>query len=703
MFFFGPSPSIDERIRKGELGSVLFTADPVQINRMQRIAVNESPHHIPLLFGYDVIHGLRTIFPVPIGMAASWDPKVEEEAQSVAAAEARAVGIEWTFAPMVDIARDARWGRIVEGAGEDPYLGSAMARAQVLGFQGNTLGQPDRVLACVKHFAGYGAAEGGRDYDAANIPEAQMRNVYLPPFRAAVDAGAATVMSAYMDLNDVPATGNRWLLRDVLRDDWGFKGFVVSDADAVKNLKTHGFARDTNDAAERAFKAGVNMEMSIGPTAYSTGLVTAAHEGRITPSELDDAVRPILTMKVALGLFEHPFVNEAKAAAAANDPEHLKVAQSVAERSAVLLRNEGGLLPLQPSAYKRIAVIGPFADSPAAMIGSWAFAANSTNTVTIVEGLRRKLGANAAIDMAPGVQLARKFPSSFERLSAADKKAVWNDAQAGEEFDKAVKLARNSDLVVAVLGELPFMSGEAASTSSLELPGRQEQLLKAAVATGKPVVLVLVNGRPLDIGWAIEHVPAVLEAWFPGSEGGAAVANLLYGEAMPGGKLPFTWPRNAGQEPIFYAHNLTHDPFNQGRRYWNEASTPLLPFGYGLSYAKFAFSNLAIDRKEVWRNEAVRVSVDVENTSDWPGDEVVQLYIHQRAGSSSRPIRELKGFERISLKPHEKKSVNFSLGKNELSYWATATHGWIQDPAQFDLWAGDDANASLHEIFTVLP
>jgi beta-glucosidase len=702
-FFFGPSESIDERIHRGELGAILFTTDPAQINRMQRIAVNESPHHIPLLFGFDVIHGLRTVFPVSIAMAASWNPSVAETAQRIAASEARAVGINWTFAPMVDIARDPRWGRIVEGAGEDPFLGATMAMAQVRGFQGNYVGEPDHIVASVKHFAGYGAAEGGRDYDDANVSDAQMWNVYLPPFRAAVDAGVRTVMSAYMDLNDVPATGNRWLLHDVLRDTWGFQGFVVSDADAVKGLKVHGFARDLPDAALRAFDAGVNMEMAMGSSAYSTGLITAVRTGQVTRRALDEAVRPILETKVALGLFEHPFVDESKVESITLDPTHLEAAQITAEKSSVLLRNEGGLLPLKAEAYKRIAVIGPFAESRADLLGPWSLAANAADTVTIAEGMRREFGSAVTVETAPGVQLERKFPSPFDMLSRAPKDPKWRDAQAKEEFDKAVRIAGGADLVIVVLGELQSMSGEDASVSSLQLAGKQEELLEAAVATSKPVVLVLINGRPLDIRWALEHVPAILEAWFPGTEGGPAIANLLFGVATPGGKLPFTWPRDAGQEPLYYAHNTTHAPATQGKRYWNEESTPLLPFGYGLSYAKFSISNLKINKAEIKNGESVIVSTDVENLSDVSGDEVAQLYIHQQSGGASRPVRELKGFERISLKPHEKKTVQFSLGKNELSYWASSTHNWVLDSAVFDVWVGEDSTASLHGTFSVAP
>jgi beta-glucosidase len=703
IFVFGPSTATEERIRAGKLGSVLFVTNPAQINRLQHAAVDGSRLHIPLLFGLDVIHGFRTIFPVPIGMAASWDPAMVEKAQSVAAEEARAVGIHWTFGPMVDIARDPRWGRIVEGAGEDPYLGSAMAVAQVRGFQGPYLGAPNHIVACAKHFAGYGAAEGGRDYDAADISDEQLWNVYLPPFKSAVDAGVGTVMSAYMDLNGVPATGNRWLLTNVLRDQWHFRGFVVSDANAVNDLKTHGFAKDSEDAAVRALTAGVDMEMALGNPAYSATLSEALKAGRITTKQIDDAVRLILETKIRLGLFEHPYVDETAATKVINTVAHRTEALHSAERSAVLLRNEGSLLPLQPSHYKTIAVVGPLADSKVDTTGPWVFANDVSETVPVIEALQRQAGSDTHVAYAQGVQIVRKFPSPFDALQKGKKPAAWSDSQAAQEFADAVQLAERSDLVIMVLGEAQSMSGESASTSSLALPGKQEQLLESVVATGKPVVLVLVSGRPLDISWASEHVSAILEAWYPGTQGGDAIVDLLYGKAIPGGKLPFTWPRNVGQIPIFYAHNTTHTPTTQNKRYWNEESTPLYPFGFGLSYAKFDFSNLQISGHEVKPDESLTVAVDVENTSDVPGDQVVQLYLHQQFGTSSRPVRELKGFRRVPLSPHEKKTVQFTLTKEDRAYWSSATKSWINDVSSFDVWVGGDSTASLHEGFAIVP
>jgi beta-glucosidase len=701
LFAFGPPGSFDEAVSRGQLGSLLFVTDPAQINHYQHLAVEKSRLHIPLIFGFDVIHGFRTIFPVPIAMAASWDPSAAIKAQTIAAKEARSVGIGWAFAPMLDIARDPRWGRIVEGAGEDPYLGSAMAAAQVRGFQGDYIGAPDHILACMKHFAGYGAAVGGRDYDEAYIPETLLQNVYLKPFHAAVKAGIGSAMSAYLDLNDVPATGNRWLLHDVLRDDWKFTGFVVSDANSVKSLQNHGYAKDVYESALYAFQAGVNMEMAIGFTAYSKSLATAVERGQITAQQIEETVRPILEMKMRLGLFEHPYVDEARAKQVLASPEHRIASRQVAERTAVLLRNEGRLLPLRKDGYKKIAVIGPLADSQVDTLGSWAFQFDLPETVTVFAGVKNALGTRAEVNYAQGVHVQRKFPSFFDEIMRIPPEIPWTDAQAKDEFSRAVRLANSSDVTVLVLGEQQKMSGEAASRDSLDLPGDEERLLEAVAAAGKPVVLVLFNGRPLDIKWASVNIRAILDVWYPGTQGGNAVANLLFGDAVPGGKLPFTWPRDSGQIPIYHAHNTTQAPENQGRRYWDEESTPLYPFGYGLSYSKFAFSNLKLSRSEIKPGETIDVSVDIENTGAATADEVAQLYIHQQYGSTSRPVRELKGFERVTLAAHEKKTVHFSLGNDELTYWSTATKSWVEEPAKFDLWAGADSTAQLHANFLI--
>jgi beta-glucosidase len=702
LFYFGAKPT-EQKIRAGEAGSVLFVSDPkvAEANRLQRLAVEESRLHIPLLFGADVIHGFRTAFPVPLAMAASWDTDTVEAAQTTAAAEARAAGVHWAFAPMVDIARDPRWGRMVEGAGEDPYLGAAMAAAQVRGFQGGKKVQPGHIIAGVKHFAGYGAAVGGRDYDEVNLSASELWNVYLPPFKAAVDAGTRNVMSAYMGLNGVPATGNRWLLTDVLRKTWHFDGFVVSDANAVVSLTTHGFAADPQDAAIRALSAGVDMEMSFGKLATAE-LIAAARSRKVSQGVIDAAARRILQAKMDLGLFTNPYVDETHAEEVLNAPDHRQQARIAAERSAVLLRNEGGLLPLDRTRLHSIAVIGPYADSKRDTLGPWIFNYQLAETKTVAEGVRDNAGPGVSVDVAPGLpRPARKFQSPFVPGDRAPKSTAWTPEEAVAEFSKAESVARAADVVVLVLGEDWDMSGELASVSTLALSGEQQRLLEAIVATGKPVVLVLMNGRPLDISWATEHVPAILETWFPGTAGGAAVANLLFGSSTPGGKLPFTWPRNVGQVPIFYAHATSHEPRNAAKRYWNEDGSPLYPFGYGLSYTTFSYSEPHIERNSIRVGEPLRVSVDVTNTGARLGDEVAQLYIHQRAGRALRPVRELKGFQRVTLAAGETKHLNFTLSAHDLQYWSTADNGWVQDAAGFDLWVGTNSNATAHAQFDV--
>jgi beta-glucosidase len=634
-------------------------------------------------------------------MASSWDPSVAERAQAVAAREARAAGLHWTFGPMLDIARDARWGRIVEGAGEDPFLGAAMAAAQVRGFQGPYLGAPDRVVACAKHFAGYGAADGGRDYDPVYLPEGQLRNVYFPPFEAAVKAGVGTFMSAYMDLNDVPASGNRFLLRDVLRGEWGFKGFVVSDAMAVGSLVTQGFARDGRDAAFRALSAGLDMDMASNT--YPQHLAGLVEDGTLKLDDIDAAVRPILAIKVRMGLFEQPYTDESELAQVVALPEHREEARRAAQRSMVLLRNEGQLLPLAKS-LKNVAVIGPLADSKEATEGSWMVFGHTPAAVTVVEGIRAKL-PGARVEYAPGPEIRRDVASWFDNLNPDAKKVPQTPEQAEAAFQTAVATARNADVIVMVLGEHADMAGEAASRASLDLPGRQEELLKAVVALGKPVVLVLLNGRPLSIGWAAENVPAILEAWEPGSEGGHAVADILFGDVNPGGKLPVTFPRKGSHAPLYYARNLTHSPEGSpmyNPRYWDGLPTPLYPFGFGLSYTTFSITNLKVAAPQVKVGSSVAVTADVINTGSVVGDEVVQLYIHQKAGSDSRPMRELKGFERLTLKPGETKTVTFLLGPAELGHWSTNAGKWVQDAEAFDIWVGADSLATLHADLVVV-
>ncbi len=695
----GPKP--EDVIRQGGAGSILWLNDTKKFNALQKIAVEESPSKIPLLFALDVIHGYRTIFPVPLAMAASWDPAVAEQAQSVAAKEARAAGLHWTFGPMIDIARDARWGRIVEGAGEDTYLGAAMAAAQVRGFQGTDLADPERVVACAKHFAGYGAADGGRDYDPVFLPEAQLRNVYFPPFQAAIEAGVGTFMSAYMDLNNVPASADRWLLRDVLREEWGFKGFVVSDAFAVANLVIQGHAQDGRDAALRSLKAGLNMDMASNT--YLENLAELVQDGSLPMDQIDEMVRPILAIKIRMGLFEHPYVDETLLEKVVALPEHRQAARLAAQRSMVLLRNEGGLLPLAQN-LKNIAVIGPLADSMEATEGSWMVFGHKPAAVTILQGIRARL-PEANVAYAPGPEIRRDIPHPFGEFDMTAKKPIQPPEAAEAAFQTAVKTAQAADLVIMVLGESADMAGEFASRGSLDLPGRQEELLKAISALGKPVVLVLLNGRPLSINWAAENVPAILVAWEPGTEGGHAVADILFGDVNPGGKLPVCFPRSGSHAPLYYARTITHLPENSERyrsRYWDSPTSPLYPVGFGLSYTTFSITNLKVSDERIKVGQSVTVTADVTNTGQVSGDEVVQLYIHQKWGSDSRPMRELKGFERITLQPGETKAVTFHLGPNELGYWSTNANGWIQEAAAFDIWVGADSLATLHADLEVV-
>ena len=689
---------VEEALRRGEAGSLLFVNDPAETNRLQRLAVEGNRHGVPVLFGYDVIHGLRTVFPVPIAMAASWDPAVVEAGQAVAAREARAVGIHWTFAPMVDIARDPRWGRIVEGAGEDPVLGAAVGAAQVRGFQGDW--SAENVIAGPKHFAGYGAAVGGRDYDEADISDHQLWNVYLPPFRAAVEAGAGNVMTAYMDLNGIPASGNRWLFTEVLRDVFGFDGFVVSDANAVRNLLTHGFAADLADAGVRAVTAGTDMEMAMADPAFAR-LPAAVESGALDPVVLDRAVRRVLTAKVRLGLLDDPYVDEARARQVLGDPAHRETARVAAERSAVLLRNEGDLLPLDPGSLHRVAVLGPLADSRRDILGPWVFEYDLDETVTVAEGLRTRLGDAVAVEYATGVRpVVRPTPSIFD-AHGGNKPVIPADFDDAEEFRRAVELARAADVAVVVVGEWQNMVGEQASRSSLKLPGRQLELLQAVVATGTPTVVCVLSGRPVDLRWVAENVPAVLQIWYPGTQGGAAVARLLVGDVSPGGKLPFTWPRSVGQVPIVYSHTISHEPEKQDERYWDEPSTPLYPFGHGLSYSSFTFSPVTLDRPAIGPDDTATVSVTVTNTGARAADEVVQLYVHQRHGRASRPVRELKGFERVALAAGASRVVTFPLGGSQLRYWNAGVRDWVLDATVVDVGAGGDSTAPFTATLTV--
>jgi len=694
--FLNQPRMVEQAVRSGHAGSTLFVTDPAETNRLQKIAVEETSHGIPLLFGFDVIHGLRTIFPAPIAMAASWKPEAAEAAQRVAAREARAVGIAWTFAPMVDIARDPRWGRIFEGAGEDPVLGGVIAAAQVRGFQGD-LGE-ENILAGPKHLAGYGASRGGRDYEDVEVSESELWNVYLPPFRDAIAAGARNVMSAYMDLNGVPASGNSRLLNDILRGELGFDGFTVSDANAVRSLETQHFAKDLSDAAVRAVSAGLDMEMCMFDPAYDR-LAQAVADGVLDEAILDRAVTRVLTEKFRLGLFENPYVDEERAARVLADPASRDAAQHAAEDTLVLLKNDAAALPLDATALGSIAVIGQLADSKRDTLGPWCFDHHTDETVTILDGIRRRSGIG--VTYAPGAGIPeRLYASMFDRMDPTVE-ATPADYDDDAEIARAVEAAHAADVAIVVVGERQNQIGEYSSRSTLDLPGRQLEQLQRISETGTPVVLLVMSGRPLDLRWADDNVPAIVQVWYPGVRGGDAIARALFGDVSPAGRLPFSWPRHVGQIPVIHSHNRTFQPEKQDERYWDDPSTPLYPFGHGLTYAEFSYGEIAVDRAFAGIDDTVRVSVDVTNTSDTDADEVVQLYLHQRYGTSSRPARELKAFERLAIPAQQTRTVTFDITPDTRRYWSDVTRGYVNEASTFDVWIGGSSAATAHAEFEI--
>jgi beta-glucosidase len=676
----GLTPAQQDALRQGLIGSVLSSKDPAQLEAYQQLALTGSRLKIPVLFGYDVIHGFRTVFPIPLGEAASWDPDLVEQAAAVAAREARAQGIAWTFAPMVDIARDPRWGRIAEGAGEDPFLGRAMARARVRGFQGDDIGRPDKLAACAKHFAAYGAAEGGRDYNTVDVSERTLRSVYLPPFKAAVEAGVETLMSAFNDLNGMPCSANRLLLTDVLRKEWGFGGFVVSDWNSIGELLVHRVAATRADAARDAFLAGVDMDMVS--ELYGRHLPELVAQGVVSPERLDEAVRRVLRLKARLGLLDRPHADMEQAAAALLTPEHRQVARKVAARSLVLLKNERGVLPLSKS-VRSIAVIGPLADSRQDMLGSWTADGRPEDVVTVLEGVRQ------AVTPATRVLHARGCDALGEKT---------------EGFAEAVRVARQAEVAVLVVGEPGDMSGEGGSRAYLDLPGQQEGLVKAVHATGVPVVVVLMSGRPLTIRGLSETVPAILEAWFPGTEAGHAVADVLFGDVNPGGKLPATFPRTLGQVPLYYNHMTTGRPadpaFRTTSRYLDETNAPLYPFGHGLSYTTFSLDALRLSAEAIRPDGRITMTVDVANTGLRAGDEVVQLYLQDVVSSTARPERELAGFRRVTLVPGEKRTVSFEIGPVEMGLYDGEMR-FVVEPGEFQVWVGTSSVGGLSGSFRV--
>ena len=681
----------DLLIKTGMVGSLFNSVTAEETNAFQKAAIDGSRLHVPILFGLDVIHGFRTVFPLPLALSASWDPSLIEQTARVAALEASSQGVRWTFSPMVDIARDPRWGRIAEGAGEDPYLGAEVARAYIRGYQGSDLADPTSVLACAKHYVGYGAAEGGREYNTTEISERTLRDVYLPPFHAAVDEGAGSIMSAFNSLDGVPSSANPFTLTTILRGEWGFKGFVDSDWTAVREVMLHGIADTERVAASKSFNAGVDMDMQSN--IFLPELPGLVRSGAVPMSRLDDAVRRILRIKYDLGLFDRPFVPEPPSGNPTEVPASRQLALKAAESSFVLLENRprGGapLLPLSPKAGQKIAVIGPLAGSADDMLGSWSGQGRAADVVTLKKAIsERSLRDGFVVSFADGTDIS---------------------GSASDAISPAVELAKASDLVILTLGESGHSSGEASARSRLDLPGNQEALLESVVATGRPVVLVVFSGRPLALEWVSKNVPAVLMAWFPGVQAGPALVASLFGDSDPAGRLTVSVPRSVGQVPIYYNHLNTGrprvDPIGLGSTkadpyyvtgYIDELNTPLYPFGYGLGYTSFSYSEVSLSQTTASAralNNAgadLKVSAVVRNSGRRTGTETVQLYIRLRGTSVARPVRELKGFRRVSLAPGESRKVEFTLGKNELSFWNSEMKD-VVEPSSLYVWVAPDS------------
>jgi beta-glucosidase len=682
-----------DQLRHGEIGSFLGSSalieTPVMRNKLQHLAVEQSRLGIPLIFGHDVIHGFRTQFPIPLAQACAWEPALFEQTQTIAAREAAAAGIDWTFAPMVDLARDPRWGRIAEGFGEDPWLGALDAAASVRGFQGTNVADTNRVVACLKHFVGYGAAEGGRDYNTAEISEYTLRNFYLPQFHAGVDAGALTLMSAFNCLSGFPASGNRHTLTDILRGEWKFPGFVVSDWMSVGELVTHGVAADETEAARLGLTAGVDMEMVS--TTYRDTLKKQVEQGMISKKALDEAVRRVLTVKFQKCLFDQPFTDEARCQTAFLRDDALNLARAAAAKSCVLLKNENGVLPLSPPANK-IALLGPFAENAQELVGPWHSRAHKEDLISLAEAMRRHLDSGIQMSVARGCPMLEpgvaKLPLDIDTFAPIKETPLGSN-----EIAEAVALAQSADVVVLALGEPLDWSGESASRTDLGLPGKQQELFDAVAATGKPVVVVLFNGRPLAIPQLQEKAAAILEAWFPGTQGANGVADVLFGLVEPSGRLTTTFPRNVGQVPFHYNH------FNTGRsgfgdyhgNYVDVPTSPLYPFGYGVAYTTFEFGDVKLATNAVSLNGKIAASVEIKNTGARAGTAVAELYLRALAATAGpRPVRELKGFQKIQLPPGETKTASFELAAKELGYY-DAQGNWLVEPGKYQLWISADS------------
>jgi beta-glucosidase len=686
-FYTATSDKFDVLISKGKITGLFNVHGAAYTKRLQKIAVENSRLKIPLLFGADVIHGFKTVTPIPLGEAASWDMNAIERSAQLTAKEATAAGINFNFAPMVDISRDPRWGRISEGSGEDPFLGSAIAVARIRGYQGTDLKANNTVAACVKHFAAYGASEAGRDYNTTDLSERLLFETYLPPYKAAIDAGAATFMSSFNEFDGIPATANKKLLTDILRKQWKFDGLIVSDYGSISELKVHGVAADNQEAARLALEAGTDMDMMS--YLFLNELPGMVASGKINIKYIDDAVRRVLRLKYDLGLFDDPYKysDEQREKNEIRSQENFNVARDMAKRSIVLLKNSNQLLPLKKS-VKTIAVIGPLADNKEDMNGSWSFFGESQHPVTILQGIRERAGKDTKVLFHAGCDL-------------------YNNAT--DKFAEAKAIAKQADVVVMAVGESAVMNGEGASRAEIGLPGVQEDLVKAIVATGKPVVVMLFNGRPLTIEWISQNVPSILETWTLGSEAGHAVADVLFGDYNPSGKLPVTFPRSVGQIPIYYSHKNTGRPYNGDyteplnqriyqSKYRDEKNSPLYPFGFGLSYTTFEYSDITLSSTEIDQNSKLEASVTVTNKGAYDGEEVVQLYIRDLIGSVTRPVKELKGFKKIMLKAGESAKVSFVLTAQDLAFYRSDM-SWGSEPGSFEIFIGTNSDDTKKKAF----
>jgi len=687
------SAGIAQKIREGKVGGLFNIKSVAKIREVQKIAVENSRLKIPLLFGMDVIHGYETVFPIPLGLSCTWDMQAIQRSAEIAAAEASADGICWTFSPMTDISRDPRWGRVSEGSGEDPYLGAEIAKAMVRGYQGTDLSKNNTIMACVKHFALYGAGEAGRDYNTVDMSRIRMFNEYFPPYKAAVEAGVGSVMTSFNEVDGIPASGNKWLLTDVLRKQWGFKGFVVTDYTAINEMIDHGMG-DLQTVSAMAMRAGVDMDM-VGE-GFLTTLKKSLQEGKVTQQQIDAACRRILEAKYKLGLFDDPYkyCNEERARTEIFTEGNRKVAREIAAQSFVLLKNDNNTLPIKKSGT--IALVGPLADAATNMTGTWSVAANHAQSVSLLQGLKNVAGNNARILYAKGSNLTAD--SLLEERATMFGKSLNRDNRPAEVILKeALEVAAQADVIVAALGESAEMSGESASRTNIEIPDVQKELLAALLKTGKPVVLVLFTGRPLALTWEHQNVPAILNVWFGGTEAGNAIADVLFGDVNPSGKLTATFPQNVGQVPLYYNHKNTGRPMAEGQwfqkfrsNYLDVSNDPLYPFGYGLSYTSFRYGNLKLSDTTLKGNQTLTASIDITNAGARDGAEVVQLYIRDVVGSVTRPVKELKGFQKIFVKAGETKTVTFRITPEQLKFYNyDLKYDW--EPGEFVIMIGTNS------------